>query len=67
MPGDGAICELSQVFIARPRNSTCPSGDPTTRASFFVTPGRTQRRNFASFARFSDPDGNGWVLTEHSE
>ena len=25
------------------------------------------RRNFASFARFSDPDGNGWVLTEHSD
>jgi len=22
------------------------------------------RRNFASFARFSDPDGNCWVLTE---
>jgi catechol 2,3-dioxygenase-like lactoylglutathione lyase family enzyme len=28
-------------------------------------PGRDPaRRNFASFARFNDPDGNGWVLTE---
>jgi catechol 2,3-dioxygenase-like lactoylglutathione lyase family enzyme len=31
-------------------------------------PGRDPaRRNFASFARFSDPDGNGWVLAERSD
>ena len=27
-------------------------------------PGSTPRRDYASFADFSDPDGNSWVLQE---
>ena len=35
------------------------------RSPFWEVPGRDPaERDHASFARFSDPDGNGWVLQE---
>jgi len=44
---------------------------PVTRARFdaSASPGRVpgpdpERRSYASFAAFSDPDGNGWVVQE---
>jgi hypothetical protein len=43
--------EVSEVFHRSPGTERLSEPDP-------------QRRSYASFASFSDPDGNGWLLQE---
>jgi hypothetical protein len=49
LAGRGA--EVSEVFHHAGTQGRVPGPDP-------------QRRSYASFASFSDPDGNGWFVQE---
>jgi catechol 2,3-dioxygenase-like lactoylglutathione lyase family enzyme len=42
---------VSEIFHKTPGTAQLPGPDP-------------ERRSYASFAAFSDPDGNGWLLQE---
>jgi catechol 2,3-dioxygenase-like lactoylglutathione lyase family enzyme len=42
---------VSEIFHQMPGTEKLPGPDP-------------ERRSYASFATFSDPDGNGWLLQE---
>jgi len=42
---------VSEIFHSTPGSPPRPGPDP-------------ERRSYASFAAFSDPDGNGWLLQE---
>jgi catechol 2,3-dioxygenase-like lactoylglutathione lyase family enzyme len=52
--------EVSEVFHPEVPGAQFPAGDTGARASG-VAPGR---ESYGSFATFSDPDGNGWLLQE---
>jgi len=52
-----------------PLRSRSGRGSPTRPSGHFATsisssPASTPRGDYASFADFSDPDGNSWVLQE---
>jgi catechol 2,3-dioxygenase-like lactoylglutathione lyase family enzyme len=52
--------EISEVFHSEEPGAQFPPGDRTSRIS-----GRaTENATYSSFATFSDPDGNGWLLQE---
>jgi catechol 2,3-dioxygenase-like lactoylglutathione lyase family enzyme len=42
---------VSEIFHSTPGSGPRPGPDP-------------ERRSYTSFAKFSDPDGNGWLLQE---
>jgi catechol 2,3-dioxygenase-like lactoylglutathione lyase family enzyme len=47
----GRGADVSEVFHVRPGQPAEPGPDP-------------ERRSYASFAKFSDPDGNGYLVQE---
>jgi catechol 2,3-dioxygenase-like lactoylglutathione lyase family enzyme len=52
--------EISEVFHPEAPGAQFPPGDRNSRIS-----GRaTENATYSSFATFSDPDGNGWLLQE---
>jgi catechol 2,3-dioxygenase-like lactoylglutathione lyase family enzyme len=56
----GRGVEISEVFHSEAPGAQFPPGDPSSRIS-----GRaTENATYSSFATFSDPDGNGWLLQE---
>lgn len=52
--------EVSEVFHPETPGAQFPLGDPSGRARGPAP----DRESYGSFATFSDPDGNGWLLQE---
>jgi catechol 2,3-dioxygenase-like lactoylglutathione lyase family enzyme len=52
--------EVSEVFHPVTPGAQFQPGDPSGRASGLAS----DRESYGSFAIFSDPDGNGWMLQE---
>jgi catechol 2,3-dioxygenase-like lactoylglutathione lyase family enzyme len=52
--------EVSEIFHADTPGAQFELGDPEGRASGPAP----DRESYGSFATFSDPDGNGWLLQE---